>query len=251
MTPMKSKRGKKGRGRDSATDIDVLAIGTHPDDVEVACGGLLLLSKRRGYRTGIVDLTEGEMGTRGTVELRSREVAKATKLLRLDVRKNLCLPDSFLELRKGYSLKLAEVFRELRPRIILAPYWEDRHPDHMVASRLVHDAWWLGGLQKVGLSGKAYRADRILYYMGHWEFDPTFVVDIGSVWEAKMKVIRCYDSQFFSKKIKQKTYVSTRQYTDNFETRARHFGHLIGTQYGEAYLLREKLPLPDPVGHFL
>src|SRR6266404_4288737 len=159
-------------------NLDLLAIAAHPDDVELTCGGTLVKMAQRGYKTGILDLTAGEMGTRGTPETRAKEAAKAAKLLSVKWRGTLGVPDSDVQPSRQHKLRLAAVIRELRPRTVIIPYWEARHPDHYHASILGYEACFLAGLKQLPIEGEAYRPFKILYATSFADVRPTFVVDI-------------------------------------------------------------------------
>src|SRR5882672_3711048 len=158
--------------------LDLLAIAAHPDDVELTCGGTLLKMAQRGYKTGILDLTAGEMATRGTPKTRAKEAAKAAKLLRVNWRGNLGVPDSDVQPTRQHKLRLASVIRQLRPKTVILPYWEARHPDHYHASTLGYEACFLAGLKQLPIQGEPYRPFKILYSSSFPELRPTFVVDI-------------------------------------------------------------------------
>jgi bacillithiol biosynthesis deacetylase BshB1 len=233
----------------------VLAFGTHPDDLEIACGGTLVLLARRGYRVGAADLTRGELGTRGTPEIRARETQAALRILGLTLRVNLGLPDGNIEPNQENLLRVIRLIRQHRPRLVLAPYWEERHYDHVHASRLVAEAAFYSGLAKIETGQASHRPFRVLYYVGRVGFHPSFVVDISATFEAKMEALRCYRSQFHHGKAapgsdEPETLISTSYAMEVFETLSRYYGALIGAQHGEPFLMREALELADPVAFF-
>src|SRR5215470_9339456 len=158
-------------------NLDLLAIAAHPDDVELTCGGTLLKMAQRGYKTGILDLTAGEMGTRGTPEIRAREAAKAARLLRVSLRETLGVPDSDVQPSRQHKLRLATVIRRLRPRAVILPYWEARHPDHYHASSLGYEGCFLAGLKQLSMDGEPYRPFKILYATSFEGMPPSFIVD--------------------------------------------------------------------------
>src|SRR6202521_1094934 len=176
--------------------LDLLAIAAHPDDAEMTCGGTLIKMAWRGYKTGILDLTAGEMGSRGTPETRAREAAKAAKLLGVSWRGSLGVSDSDVQPTRQHKLKLAGVIRELRPKTVILPYWEARHPDHYHASTLGYEGCFLAGLKQLPLAGEPYRPFKILYSISYAEVRPTFVVDITTQYEQRHKAILAYRSQF-------------------------------------------------------
>lgn len=184
--------------------LDLLAIAAHPDDVELTCGGTLLKMARTGYKTGILDLTAGEMGTRGTPEIREREAAAAGRILGVRVRENLGLPDSDVGVSRANKLLLAQKIRELRPHSVILPYWEGRHPDHYNASKLGYEACFLSGLAKLPIPGEAFRPYKIIYSTAYADVRPTFVVDITKEYEKRRRAILAYRSQFLPKKPESK-----------------------------------------------
>ena len=184
--------------------LDVLAIAAHPDDVELTCGGTLLKMAEKGYQTGILDLTAGEMGTRGTPETRSKEAAEAAKILKVSHRDNLGIPDSDVQPSRENKLKLAQKIRELRPRTVIMPYWEARHPDHYHASTLAYEGCFLAGLKQLPLEGEPYRPFKILYATSFEGMQPTFIVDVTEQYETRRRAILAYGSQFRPAKNAQK-----------------------------------------------
>ena len=234
-------------------NLDLLAIAAHPDDVELSCGGTLLKMAQRGYKTGILDLTAGEMGTRGNPETRAREAAAAGKILRVSWRGILGVPDSDVQASRENKLKLAAMIRELRPKTVILPYWEARHPDHYHASELGYEGCFLAGLKNLPLAGEAYRPFKILYSTAYAEVRPTFVVDITEQYESRKKSILAYDSQFslrFRKKsAKKKATVNLGldELENEMNQLARHYGNMVGVQYGEPFLTRELTKIDDIV----
>ena len=252
-------------------DLDVLAFGTHPDDLEIACGGTLLLLANRGHRVGAVDLTRGELGTRGSEKIREKEAAAAGEILKLQVRENLGIPDGGIEKTRENLLRVIRVIRQYRPRLLLSPYWEERHYDHVHASQLVAEAAFYSGLAKIETGQESFRPYRVLYYMSRIGYRPSFVVDISEVFEAKMRALRCYRSQFHTgangddsedPETQPETQADTRPDTppdtmistpyalEALEAAWRYYGAMIGARYGEPFLLREALELRDPVSFF-
>jgi bacillithiol biosynthesis deacetylase BshB1 len=234
------------------TKLDVLVVAAHPDDAEICVGGTLLLLAARGKRCGIVDVTRGEMGTRGTKEDRAREVEAANRLLSLAFRTNLELPDGRVEPGLEARERLAALLREHRPDVVLAQHVDDLHPDHAAAGRLAREAWYLAGLTRLAeLSGgaPAHRPARIYHFMGHVPFEPTFVVDIDRVWDAKRALVECYASQLAPSDAKDrgKHFLFGADILQRMETRARFFGERIGARYGEPLLHRGPLPFADPL----
>ena len=219
--------------------LDLLIVAPHPDDAEISVGGTILRSKQSGLRVGVVELTNGEPTPHGSPEIRARETAASTEILDLDWRENLGLPNRSLQDDFDSRRKLAEVFRLTRPGIILAPYWEDAHPDHVAASRLADDARFWSKLSKTDMAGEPFHPPRIYYYWSiHLRIHPSpaFVLDISDVIETKMKAIHCYESQLITGR-------STEFPTllDDIRDRARYWGWTIGAGYGEPFASREEI----------
>jgi len=229
--------------------LDLLAIAAHPDDVELTCGGTLIKMAGRGYKTGILDLTAGEMGTRGTPETRAKEAAKAAKLLGVAWRGTLGVPDSDVQPSRQYKLKLAGVIRELRPKTVILPYWQARHPDHYHASTLGYEGCFLAGLKQLPLQGEPHRPFKILYSTSYAEVRPAFVVDITKEFEQRRKAILAFGSQFRPAKRapKSKVFLAIDRLEDEMNQLARHYGQMIGVKYGEPFLTRELMQVEDVV----
>ena len=227
--------------------LDLLAIAAHPDDVELTCGGTLLKMAQQGYKTGILDLTAGEMGTRGTPELRAKEAAKAAKLLGVKWRETLGVPDSDVQPLRQHKLRLASVIRELKPRTVILPYWEARHPDHYHASTLGYEGCFLAGLKALPIAGEAYRPFKILYATSFADVRPTFVVDITKEFEQRRKAILAFASQFRSVKgePKGKVFLAIDRLEEEMNQLARHYGQMIGVKYGEAFVVKETMRVDD------
>ena len=230
--------------------VDLLAIAAHPDDVELTCGGTLIKMARRGYKTGILDLTAGEMGTRGTPETRAKEAAKAAKLLGVAWRGVLGVPDSDVQPARQHKLKLAGVIRELRPKTVILPYWEARHPDHYHASTLGYEGCFLAGLKTLPIAGEAYRPFKILYATSFAEVRPTFVVDITKEFERRRKAILAFASQFRPVKgeAKSRVFLAIDRLEEEMNQLARRYGQMIGAKYGEGFLAKEMMQVDDVMG---
>ncbi len=219
--------------------LDVLAVATHPDDAEIGVGGTLLCCLRQKLRVGVLDLTSGEPTPRGSPEIRAAETAASTKILGLDWRHNLGLPNRSLEHTLEARRSLAAVFRMTRPKLILAPYWEDSHPDHLAASSLVDAARFWSKLSRSDIPGEPYLPPRVLYYFSiHLRIhpQPAFVFDISDMIDAKMQSIACYESQFVTARSS-----SDPTALDDIRDRARYWGWSIGAKYGEPFASRETL----------
>jgi bacillithiol biosynthesis deacetylase BshB1 len=231
--------------------VDVLALGPHPDDVELAVGGTLLAHRRRGRSVAIVDCTRGELGTRGSPEIRATEAAEAARLLGVVYRGNLGLPDGSLFNADESRRRLVRALRTLRPVVLLAPHDEDLHPDHEQAGSLARDAVFLAGVAKYEPGLPAHRVRAVLHYPSHRQFVPSFVVDITSEFAAKRAACLAYRSQFHDPRSNDAaTYLSRPQFWDWWEGRARYYGQLIGAEYGEPFLHHGPLKVDDVVAAF-
>ena len=225
--------------------LDILAIAAHPDDAELGCGGSLLLASEKGLSVAVTDLTAGEMSSRGTVASRQAEADKAARILGLKERRNLGLPDSKIGENLPQSLSaLIQLIRATRPRIVLAPYWEDRHPDHEATGRLVKEACFFAGVAKIG-DGEPYRPARLFFYMLSYPFTPAFVLDISEVWDRKLEAIKAYQTQFASSENGIRTAISEPGFLKLMEARAIWFGAMIGAAYGEPYYMPGPVPMLD------
>jgi N-acetylglucosamine malate deacetylase 1 len=230
-------------------NLDLLAIAAHPDDVELTCGGTLLRTAQHGYKTGVLDLTAGEMGTRGTRDTRAKEAARAGKILRVSWRGILGVPDSDVQASRGNKLLLAAKIRELRPKTVILPYWEARHPDHYHASTLGYESCFLAGLKQLPIDGEAYRPFKILYSTAYAEVRPTFVVDISKQYDQRKRAILAYGSQFMPKAPPKKgaVHLGLDELEDEMSQLARHYGQMIGVRYGEPFLIKELMKVDDVV----
>lgn len=224
------------------TAIDILAFAAHPDDAEVGCGGSLILAADRGLRVAVADLSAGECSSRGSPEQRGQETRRASELLGLAGRYNLGLPDSAIGADVAQRLPVIALVRELRPRVVLAPYWEDRHPDHGAAGRLVREACFFAGVGRVG-TGTPHRPEQVYFYMLHQPFEPSFVVDVSAVWERRKAALLAYGSQFQGGGEGPQTAISRPDFGRYLEARAITYGAMIGAAYGEAFCLPGPLPL--------
>jgi bacillithiol biosynthesis deacetylase BshB1 len=229
--------------------LDLLAIAPHPDDVELTCGGTLLKMADAGYRTGILDLTQGETGTRGTPEIRAREAARAAKILGAKVRLNAGMPDAHLSVRDDYKVAIAEYIRELQPRTVILPYWEGRHPDHYTASKLGYEACFIAGLKNYPLAGEAFRPFKIIYAAAYATVTPTFAVDITRQYDRRRRAILAYESQFHPPKgtKSSKVFLPLDELEDRMNFTARYYGRMIGVKYAEGFVVKEILQVDDVV----
>jgi bacillithiol biosynthesis deacetylase BshB1 len=246
-----------------AAPLDVLAIAAHRDDVEQTCGGTLLKMAQHGRLTGILDLTQGEMGTRGTAEDRAQEAAEAAKILRVSWRQALDIPDGRVENTWENKLKVARVIREQRPRVVILPYWKGRHPDHYTASTLGYEACFLAGLAKLDFSvdagdssalltaqrrqdrrhpagaTKPHRPFKIIYATLYYDVRPTFVVDITELFEARFQALMAYKSQFSDQEAGKDLFPAQAEIRARIEAIARFYGLLGGVTYAEPFLQKE------------
>jgi len=228
--------------------LDVLAIAAHRDDIELTCGGTVIKMVDEGYRVGALDLSAGESGTRGNAALREREAEKAAKLMGLSHRENLGLPDAAIENLRAYKLKIAQKIRDLRPRTVILPYWEGRHPDHYTTGQIGYEACFLAGLDKLPLEGEPHRPFKIIYASVYVPaVVPSFVVDVTSQFERKLKAILCYGSQFSAEKDMRNLFPSRRDLRERVGSLARHFGLMIGVRFGEPFVTREVAAVDDIV----
>jgi bacillithiol biosynthesis deacetylase BshB1 len=227
--------------------VDVLAVGAHPDDVELGCGGLLLVLRGRGYRFAILDLTAGERGSRGSREERAREAKAAADLLGASGRECLGLPDAGVEATPGAVRLLVEALRTWRPRLLVSMHPEDRHPDHAACARLAEKAAFLAALSRYEAPGEPHRVRRIIRYSRHPWFAPRFVVDISEVVEKKLEAIRCHATQFTRVAPGPKTPISAPDFEEDLRAFWRHHGRGVGALYAEPYDMDGVPNLPDPV----
>lgn len=230
--------------------VDLLAIAAHRDDVELTCAGTLLRAVDLGQTTGILDLTQGETGTRGSAELRAEEAMKAAKLMGVSERRNAGLPDAHLANTDEMRRVVVEQIRHFRPRVVILPFPVGRHPDHRIASELARDACFLAGLAKYDAPGIPHRPHKILYALAYREdpVKPTFVVDISAQMERKMAAIRCYASQFDGAKNAGEIFPTGQDLYSLVEIQNAHYGSLIRTRYGEPFFTHETMKVDDVVG---
>ncbi len=219
--------------------LDILALAAHRDDVEQTCAGTLLKMADRGYRTGILDLTQGEMGTRGTAADRASEAADAARILKVSWRDALDIPDGRVENTCENRLKVVRVLREQRPRVLILPYWEGRHPDHYTASILGYEAAFLSGLAKLPLEGSAHRPFKIIYASLYRDVRPTFVVDITDQFETRFQALMAYKSQFTDQKSGSDIFPAQKEIRARVESMARFYGTLGGVTYAEPFIQKE------------
>lgn len=228
--------------------LDLLAIAAHPDDVELTCGGTLIKMAHQGYSTGILDLTRGEMGTRGTPEMRMKEAAAAARIMGAKIRESLGLPDARLEVNEKYKFAIAAKIREWQPHTVILPYWEGRHPDHYTASRLGYEACFLAGLKQLAIGGEAFRPFKILYATSYDIVRPNLAVDITKEYERRRRAILAYASQFRPRRRERgRVFLPLDELEQRMSLRARSYGEMIGVQYAEGFLVREVMQIEDVV----
>lgn len=226
--------------------LDVLSIAAHRDDTELTCGGTIIKMAEAGYKVGVLDLTAGETGTRGNAWLREKEAQRASKVMGVAHRENLYFPDAGIENVREYKLKIAQKIRELRPRTVILPHWEGRHPDHYTTGRIGYEACFLAGLAKLQLEGQPHRPHKIIYATFYVPaVRPTFVVDITAQFDRKLKAILCYSSQFSSRKDMQNLFPARADLRERVGSLARHYGLMIGARYGESFATREVAAVED------
>ncbi|MFQ5640846.1 MAG: bacillithiol biosynthesis deacetylase BshB1 [bacterium] len=234
--------------------LDALAFGAHPDDVELTCAGTILKLVDLGYKTGVIALTRGELGTRGSVEIREQEFAAAGEIMHLTVHKMLDIPDGNVSLNLENKLKVIREIRTYKPKIVFAPYWVVRHPDHGHTSDLVREACFFSGLKKIETGQEAWRPYKVIYYPCRFEFEPSFIVDVSEYHERKVQAIQAYKSQFHNpgkdKYGDEETNISTPLFLEGIISRAKQAGSYIGVEYGEPFLVREPMQLEDPCAFF-
>jgi bacillithiol biosynthesis deacetylase BshB1 len=252
----------------SLSPVDLAAIAAHPDDIELSCAGTVIAAKRAGKRTAIVDLTLGELSTRGNLESRARETQEASSIMQLDHRVNLGIPDGGVEVTQEYTLRVIRVLRALRPQILLIPYKEDRHPDHEAASRLAHRAVFMSGLVNIptqddeGRPQEPHRPLLVLHYMLAYTFEPKILIDVSHVMEDRMRAMQAYATQFSrpknqpsrigtgretedDKAIGPETFLTQAGFFEWIEARARAYGMIIGTEFAEPFWTHEPLGTQD------
>jgi bacillithiol biosynthesis deacetylase BshB1 len=219
--------------------LDILVLAAHPDDAELGCGGTILKHVAMGHKVGVVDLTRGELGTRGTPETREKEAADSAKILGLSVRENLSLPDGFFRNEREHQLEVVKAIRKFQPDIILANARYDRHPDHGRASEVIFEASFLAGLTKVLTDQAPWRPKALYHYIQSQFIMPDLVVDVSDFWQKKMDAIRAFKTQFYDPNSKEAdTYISSPAFMKLVESRGSEFGHAIGAKYGEGYTVR-------------
>ena len=230
--------------------LDILAIGVHPDDVELGCSGVLINEIRAGKKAGIIDLTQGELGTRGTMETRYTEAAAAAKIIGVSVRENLKMRDGFFRNDEEHQLALIKKIRQYQPEIVIGNILDDRHPDHGRAGHMIADACFLSGLMKIetcnedGSPQEKWRPKLVLHYIQDWYHEPDLLVDVSDVFEQRMESVKAYTTQFHSGSDngdEPQTYISTPDFLESVIARARMLGKRIGVKYAEGFITEKKI----------
>ena len=234
--------------------LDILAIGVHPDDVELSCSGTIIHEIKRGKKIGIVDLTQGELGTRGTIESRYEEAANAAMIMGVLVRENLKMRDGFFENNEENKLKLIAAIRKYQPGIVIGNVLHDRHPDHGRAGNMIAECCFLSGLAKIetkdenGMNQLRWKPAYVLHYIQDWYYEPNLLIDISDVFEQRMKAIEAYRTQFHSGEKNDKepqTYISTPDFLESIIARARMFGKRIGVKYAEGFISEKTIGIQN------
>lgn len=232
--------------------LDILAIGSHPDDVELGCSGTLINEVRRGKKVGIVDLTEGELGTRGTVETRYQEAADAARIMGLSARENLKMRDGFFRNDEDHQKQLIQIIRKYKPEIVIGNILEDRHPDHGRAGWLIYDACFYSGLRQIKTVGdngeeqEKWRPKMLLHYIQDRFYEPDIILDVTDVWEERMEAIKAYKTQFLpDASADPQTYISSPEFVESLTARARVLGKRIGVKYAEGFLSKKSIGLKN------
>jgi N-acetylglucosamine malate deacetylase 1 len=230
-------------------NTDVLVFAAHPDDAELAMGGTIAKLTSSNYKVGIIDLTRGELGTRGSADIRQKEAFEAAIILKTAFRENLYMPDGNITVNQENLIKVIMTIRKYKPKIVFAPYFNDRHPDHIDTSILIKRAMFYSGLQKIKTFNKEvpqhpYRPKKLFYYMQTYTFKPSFIVDISRTFDLKMKAIQCYATQFHNpKSLEPETFISRPEFLSYIKSRAVSNGFKIGKIYGEAFFCEEEIEL--------
>ena len=226
---------------------EILAFAAHPDDVELAASGTMMVHAALGKKIGVIDLTRGQLGSRGSVELRSEEAEKASKILGLDVRENLGMEDGWFKNDRSHIEKVAGMIRKYKPEIVLCNAWKDRHPDHGRASKLVSEAAFYSGLVKLDIDGlEAHRPRMVLHYIQDRMLNPDIVIDISAYMDKKMEAIMAFSSQFYDPISKGPTTpISSKEFIEFVRGRAREMGRLIGVEYGEGFTVERAVGVKD------
>jgi N-acetylglucosamine malate deacetylase 1 len=229
-----------------ATTVDAMFFAAHADDIELTCGATIAKMVKDGKRTGIVDLTRGEMGTRGDPETRLRESRASAKVLGATFREQFDFGDGGMRTGRDEEMQIVDIVRRWRPSIVFAPWPDERHPDHVRSGRLITEASFYAGLRKIETDLPAHRPQAVIYYLQNYLPPLSFVIDVTDAWATKMKAVHCYKSQFFDRKSKEpRTFIAEEKFLEMIDARGKHFGALIGARFGEAYVTKQPPRIDD------
>ncbi len=232
-------------------NADLLFVAAHPDDLELSSGGTIAKAAAGGVSTGMLELTHGEMGTRGTPQIRKREARAAARILGVRFREQLDFGDGGLRTGREEELQLIDFIRRVRPKLVFAPWPDERHPDHVRTGQLVTDASFYAGLREIHTKFPAHRPQAVIYYLQNYVLPPSFIVDVSDFWKTKMKAVSAFKSQFFDAKSKEpKTNLADKKFLETIEARGRHFGAMIGVSYGEAFVTKQPPRVDDVIAAY-
>ncbi len=226
--------------------LDVLSIAAHRDDIEITCGGTIIKLTDKGKRVGVLDLTQGEMGTKGTAEDREREAAIAADLMGLAWRGNLGLPDANIEVNRENKIEIVKIIRQAKPSLVILPFWRQRHPDHLSANLLGYDACYLAGLTKLEIDGEPYRPRKIIYCSSFRDVKHSFFVDVSDQFQRKLESVRAYKSQFDGTPQSNEIFKPGVDIFEYMTVTARYYGQMLGVEYAEAFSIKENILVDDP-----
>ncbi len=231
--------------------VDLIFFGAHPDDIELSCGGTIVKAVKDGLRVGIIELTRGELGTRGTPKVRRREALKAAGILGARFREQLDFGDGNMRTGRDEELQIIEIVRRCRPHLVFSMWPDDRHPDHIRTGKLVAEASFYSGLRALETGLPAHRPQATIYYPQNYLVTPSFVVDVTKTWKTKMRAISAFKSQFYDPKSKEPpTFIADKKFLGMIEARGRHFGALIGVEYGEAFMTKQPPKVDDVIAAY-
>ena len=232
-------------------NADLLFVAAHPDDLELSSGGTIAKAAAGGVSTGMLELTHGEMGTRGTPQIRKREARAAARILGVRFREQLDFGDGGLRTGREEELQLIDFIRRVRPKLVFAPWPDERHPDHVRTGQLVTDASFYAGLREIHTKFPAHRPQAVIYYLQNYVLPPSFIVDVSDFWKTKMKAVSAFKSQFFDAKSKEpKTNLADKKFLETIEARGKHFGAMIGVSYGEAFVTKQPPRVDDVIAAY-
>ena len=231
--------------------VDLIFFGAHPDDIELSCGGTIVKAVKDGLRVGIIELTRGELGTRGTPKVRRREALKASGILGARFREQLDFGDGNMRTGREEELQIIEIVRRCRPHLVFSMWPDDRHPDHTRTGKLVAEASFYSGLRALETGLPAHRPQATVYYPQNYLVTPSFVVDVTKTWKTKMRAISAFKSQFYDPKSQEPpTFIADKKFLEMIEARGRHFGALIGVDYGEAFMTKQPPKVDDVIAAY-